>query len=86
MGIVKRKWEKTHFGKTIEKNLSLTNDGVRFKLMSYNVLAQDLVDMHRYLYKEHEQNYLAWDVRWKNLMKEITEHDCDVSFKEFILQ
>ncbi|CAH0560763.1 unnamed protein product [Brassicogethes aeneus] len=44
-----------------------------FTLMSYNVLAQDLIDRHIYLYKKHSKRFLKWQLRWENLISEIEE-------------
>lgn len=50
-----------------------------FTLMSYNVLAQELVQNHEYLYKEHNRKALQWEVRWLNILKEIGDANPDVS-------
>lgn len=49
--------------------------------MNYNVLAQDLVFQHPHLYTKNSKHALKWQTRWKNLFKEITDHDCDVNRK-----
>ncbi|KAK9875648.1 hypothetical protein WA026_009446 [Henosepilachna vigintioctopunctata] len=49
-----------------------------FTLMSYNVLAQDLVENHRYLYKHHDNDALGWQVRWVNILKEIGDANPDI--------
>lgn len=66
--ILQRKWDVRN----------INNNGFLFSLMSYNVLAQDLLDMHPYLYKNNNKNFLKWEVRWLNILKEIGEHDPDI--------
>lgn len=39
--------------------------------MSYNVLAQKLLDEHPHLYQNHDSEHLAWKTRWRNLFNEI---------------
>ncbi|XP_076257233.1 protein angel isoform X2 [Rhynchophorus ferrugineus] len=48
-----------------------SHTGVVFRLMSYNVLAQDLLEGHPYLYKYHNPGSLKWRTRWSNLFQEI---------------
>ena len=54
-----------------------------FKILSYNVLAQQLLEQHRYLYRKHNQRVLSWDYRSSLLLKEIKEADADVSSINF---
>ncbi|XP_044749357.1 protein angel homolog 2-like isoform X2 [Coccinella septempunctata] len=71
-GDKKRRWE----------SLSSHNKGGNkkfvFTLMSYNVLAQDLVQNHEYLYREHNKQALQWEVRWLNILKEIGDANPDI--------
>lgn len=53
--------------------------GFIFTLMSYNVLAQELLEKHPYLYKRHNPNALDWESRWNNILKEIRICNPDVS-------
>nr|CAH7725980.1 unnamed protein product [Callosobruchus chinensis] len=66
-----RRWEKL-----VEKPDS--KPGFIFTLMSYNVLAQDLLHWHPHLYKHHDPRYLTWEKRWRNLLTEIQEFDPDI--------
>lgn len=52
--------------------------GFIFTLMSYNVLAQDLLENHPYLYRSHSQQTLKWEIRWNNLLTEIKKINPDV--------
>lgn len=40
-------------------------------VMSYNVLAQDLIEKHSYLYANYHYNSLRWDLRFQRLIKNI---------------
>lgn len=46
--------------------------------MSYNVLAQKLIEEHLYLYKRHNPKTLNWQTRWSNLLNEIKTMKPDV--------
>ncbi|XP_058462443.1 protein angel homolog 2 isoform X2 [Malaya genurostris] len=46
-------------------------DDVAFTVMSYNILAQDLLDFHANLYDKHEHAALAWPHRYDRLIAEI---------------
>ncbi|XP_045478732.1 protein angel homolog 2-like isoform X1 [Harmonia axyridis] len=69
---LERSWEPVSSTKN-KKNKEFV-----FTLMSYNVLAQDLVESHGYLYKEHNRKALEWEVRWLNILKEIGDADPDI--------
>lgn len=65
----KRYWEEVKK----QKKSSKSKPGVEFTVMSYNVLAQDLITEHSYLYKNHNPRSLQWQKRWKNLFDEISK-------------
>ncbi|KAJ8945430.1 hypothetical protein NQ318_009886 [Aromia moschata] len=46
--------------------------------MTYNVLAQDLLEQHPYLYQYHDKSCLDWNTRWHNLFKEIKKLNPDI--------
>lgn len=50
----------------------------RFKLMSYNILSQDLLMKHLYLYMNIRQERLTWRQRMQNLQREILKLDPDI--------
>lgn len=54
------------------------NPGFFFTVMSYNVLAQNLLQEHQYLYHEHDKKALTWEMRWTNLLHEINKHAPEV--------
>ncbi|XP_044256079.1 protein angel homolog 2 isoform X2 [Tribolium madens] len=55
-----------------------TNSGFVFSVMTYNVLAQDLINQHPYLYTFHRRDCLKWDTRWNNLLAEIRDLNPDI--------
>ncbi|XP_066250086.1 protein angel isoform X1 [Euwallacea similis] len=69
----KRYWQEVNRQK---KNSA--KHSFEFLLMSYNVLAQDLLDEHPYLYRFHNPKALNWELRWKNLFNEIKTMRPDV--------
>lgn len=71
-----RKWELTDTGRSYKNN---PKPGLFFTLMTYNVLAQLLLNNHMYLYKQHDHRALFWEQRKLALMREFKEHNADVS-------
>lgn len=67
-----RKWEHTGLGNILNRGQE-TIDGLPFILMSYNILAQDLVNHHPNLYSEHDERAMPWNYRLKRLICEILE-------------
>jgi protein angel len=65
-----RYWHPTQFGDRYFENVK-GMAGTPFILMSYNILAQDLLDGHNYLYAQHDQTALDWSHRYRILMREI---------------
>lgn len=45
--------------------------GNAFTLLSYNLLAQSLLEAHRYLYQNHDKRALSWKHRYNRLVQEI---------------
>lgn len=62
-----RQWNRTPFGRYHR----YTNREQIFILMSYNILAQSLLEKHSYLYRAHDPQYLDWPHRFECLTKEI---------------
>ena len=58
---------------------------VNFKVASYNVLAQNLLEDHKSLYVHCAAEYLNWEYRKRNLLVEIKQHLPDVSFHFFFM-
>ena len=53
--------------------------GLNFSVMSYNILAQDLVENNIYLYRDADAENLTWSVRRKKIFREIKQQSPDVS-------
>jgi len=49
-----------------------------FSVASYNVLAQNLLEEHYYLYRHCAQQHLDWSYRRQNIMKQLNKHNPDV--------
>jgi protein angel len=56
----------------------VTDDGIRFTVMSYNVLSPKLADAHQYLYEESDPEALAWETRKNTFFAEIDFHKPDI--------
>lgn len=69
----KRVWERVGAAR-------YSTDGtiLQFKVLSYNVLAQALLESHAYLYEACCQEVLQWDVRATHLYNEITNLSPDI--------
>ncbi len=69
-----RQWYHTTLGRSYLNCDSYNQNGeFVFKLMSYNILAQDLLNTHRYLYHSHDQNALNWKHRYHRILTEIND-------------
>lgn len=67
-----RKWEHTGLGNILNSGPEPI-DGLPFILMSYNILAQDLINIHPSLYRENDVRAMPWNYRLKRLICEIQE-------------
>ncbi|XP_014667827.1 PREDICTED: protein angel homolog 2-like [Priapulus caudatus] len=70
-----RKWDYTAFG---HKHLHRRQPGMEFMIMSYNVLAQRLLEDHLELYRHCHTDFLQWDYRRANLAAEIRTVQPDI--------
>lgn len=50
-----------------------------FTVMSYNILAQDLLETNSELYLHCSEAVLAWDIRLQNILRELQTWEPDVS-------
>ncbi|XP_034251336.1 protein angel homolog 2 isoform X2 [Thrips palmi] len=77
-----RKWEHTDLGNTLlhkDGGPSIEfQDHNSFTVMSYNVLAQQLLEDHKYLYSKHDDRALTWEHRSRILLMEIEERNADI--------
>lgn len=62
-----RQWEYTQAWDQYVK----TPQGIPFTLLSYNILAQNLLEAHPYLYRHHDDRALPWHHRNYRLVQEI---------------
>ncbi|KAK3914137.1 Protein angel-like protein 2 [Frankliniella fusca] len=75
-----RKWVPTELGENLQQDAGSSSKLLdnSFTIMSYNVLAQSLLEEHHYLYRRNDERALDWKVRSKVLWKEIIEADADI--------
>lgn len=72
-----RMWEWSDFGLKYRQKRS-EYPGVEFSIMSYNLLAQDLLESHPHLYANSNWEVLVWEYRRARLLEEIDEHLPDI--------
>lgn len=51
---------------------------MEFKVMSYNILSQELLERHMYLYSKCRDQDLQWDNRVRALLTQIIAHNADI--------
>ncbi|XP_011257777.2 protein angel [Camponotus floridanus] len=71
---IMRKWKR------IGKNRLADNmdDSFILRLLSFNILAQNLLEDHSYLYQDHNKKALSWKIRKPLLIQEIREADANI--------
>lgn len=52
--------------------------GFAFSVLNYNILSQQLLEMHNYLYQDHANHALRWNQRFCNLVGEIMHNNPDI--------
>lgn len=68
--ILKREW--------INVAKEPTKPGFAFTVLNYNILSQQLLEMHSYLYQDHSSQALRWNQRFHNLVGEILYDNPDI--------
>ena len=53
--------------------------GTEVRVVSYNLLSQDLLDDHPHLYSHSSDKWLRWSYRGPNLIEEMRNIQADVS-------
>lgn len=53
-------------------------------VISYNLLAQDLIEKNLHLYNHRSPEHLKWDYRKENLLSDLTQSAADVSMVPYI--
>jgi len=74
-----RKWRSVN---------TVRDPGFVFSVFNYNILSQQLLEQHSYLYKDHQPHALNWKIRLNNLIGEIRSANpeilcCQVSLLTF---
>jgi len=70
-----RRWQPSAFGKDM---MASQMDGFSLRVLSYNVLAQNLLQGHPYLYRNSPSYALRWDHRWEGIRSEVDDLSPDV--------
>ncbi|XP_057372122.1 protein angel homolog 2-like isoform X2 [Daphnia carinata] len=74
-----RKWEYTKLGTELQKQkIKQPPHSLKFTVLSYNVLAQHLLEEHIYLYRNVETEALNWDKRAERILREVTNTYADI--------
>ncbi|NXD59086.1 ANGE1 protein, partial [Corvus moneduloides] len=76
--ILWRDWEDLSVQPCVLEQVSKTTPLFEFRVMSYNILAQDLVEQGHDLYVHCHPDILNWNYRLPNLLQEIQHWDPDV--------
>jgi mRNA deadenylase 3'-5' endonuclease subunit Ccr4 len=74
-----RQWEYTKFGQQFLRHPA-RHRGIEFTVMSYNILAQNLLENNYNLYYNSPHEVLDWRYRKKQLMRELIYHSPDVIY------
>ncbi|XP_074724567.1 protein angel homolog 1 isoform X1 [Strix uralensis] len=76
--ILWRDWEDLSVQPCVLEQVSKNTSLFEFRVMSYNILAQDLVEQGLDLYLHCHPDILNWNYRYPNLLQEIQHWDPDV--------
>ncbi|XP_032686865.1 protein angel homolog 2 [Odontomachus brunneus] len=77
-----RKWKR--FGKG--KPNSNAENYFTLRLLSFNILAQNLLETHSYLYKDHDPAALSWVTRKPLVLQEIFEAEANIICLQEVLE
>lgn len=74
-----RKWEYTKFGRELQqRQIRPPAHSLKFTVLSYNVLAQHLLEEHTYLYRKADPEALDWNSRAERILREVRDNQADV--------
>ncbi|XP_060118114.1 protein angel homolog 1 [Heteronotia binoei] len=76
--ILWRDWEDISAQASISEPGSEAGSLFEFRVMSYNILAQDLIEQSPHLYMHCHPDILSWNYRLANLLQEIQHWDPDI--------
>jgi len=62
----------------VDVDLNPSKTAVSLSVMSYNVLSQNLLEQHPYLYRDSSKQTLEWNFRWQGLKREVMETCPDI--------
>lgn len=74
---LKSNYYETRIWKKLSSN-NPDNIGLKFKVVSYNILSQELMVEHLYLYKKCNPAHLKWNYRLARLTEKIVEQKPDI--------
>lgn len=66
------------FRKWIPVSPEPNKSGLAFSVLNYNILSQQLLEMHSYLYQDHSKHALRWNQRFYNIVGEIFHTNPDI--------
>lgn len=74
-----RNWEYTNLGKQLERGeVRRHGQALQFTVLSYNLLAQHLLETHTYLYKRADPEALVWEKRASRILREVRDSTADI--------
>jgi len=74
-----RVWNQTSLGRSYSSGeQEFSSHDLPFRILSYNVLAQNLLEFHPFLYKNKSPDVLEWNYRWKGIQREVRTLDPDI--------
>ncbi len=74
-----RRWEYTKLGKEFQqRKIRQPSHSLKFTVLSYNVLAQHLLEEHTYLYRKAEPEALDWEKRSERILREVKDTKADI--------
>lgn len=62
----------------LDRSSNNMEDSFILKLLSFNILAQNLLEDHSYLYMDHNRKALNWKARKSLVIQEILEAEANV--------
>jgi len=61
-----------------ESDNDQNDDGLQFRMLSYNILAQNLLEANPQLYRNINRSHLIWANRWSGIQEEVLGLDPDI--------
>ncbi|XP_034941904.1 protein angel isoform X2 [Chelonus insularis] len=77
-GISRRKYKELRPWITLNNGTVNKDTDFILRILSYNILAQNLLETHSYLYRYHHPGALDWNIRKPLIQKEILEAEANV--------